>query len=187
MDQLDQQILETLGADDYRPVVAQELARILGIRKKHREGFRDSLKRLADSNRIRIGKKGRIRLTADTGFISGVLRKISSGAAFVVPAERRPELQGGDIYISATDVRDAQTGDEVLVRLTSRRRSGGQRCGRIERILERASNVFVGTYLERGGQGFVRVDGTVFSDPIHVGDPGAKGAVPDDKFIIEML
>ncbi|MCA9064919.1 MAG: RNB domain-containing ribonuclease, partial [Planctomycetaceae bacterium] len=187
MDQFEPRILKVLGADDYRPVVAQELARVLNVRKKQREAFRDALKRLADSNRIRIGKKGRIRLTADSGFVVGVVRKISSGAAFVVPAERTPELRGGDIYISSSDIRDAQTGDEVLVRLTSRRRSGGQRCGRIEKILERASNVFVGTYFERAGQGFVRVDGTAFADAIHVGDPGARGAVPDDKVVIEML
>ena len=38
-----------------------------------------------------------------------------------------------------------------------------------------------------GDQGFVRVDGTVFGAAIHVGDPGAKGAKPDDKVVIEML
>ncbi len=47
--------------------------------------------------------------------------------------------------------------------------------------------MFVGTYLEAQGQGFVRVDGTAFQGDIHVGDPGAKGAVPDDKVVIEML
>ena len=46
---------------------------------------------------------------------------------------------------------------------------------------------FVGTYFERDGQGYVRVDGTVFSHSIHVGDPGAKGAKPDDKVVFEML
>jgi ribonuclease R len=31
------------------------------------------------------------------------------------------------------------------------------------------------------------VDGTVFSHSIYVGDPGAKGAKPDDKVVLEML
>src|SRR5439155_3749576 len=53
--------------------------------------------------------------------------------------------------------------------------------------LARATHQFVGTYFERDGQGFVRVDGTVFSHSILVGDPGAKGARPDDKVVIEML
>src|SRR6185437_11260565 len=53
--------------------------------------------------------------------------------------------------------------------------------------LERATRQFVGTYFEREGQGLVRVDGTVFSHSIYVGDPGAKGAKPDDKVVFEML
>src|SRR5207244_5255502 len=40
---------------------------------------------------------------------------------------------------------------------------------------------------EREGQAFVRVDGTVFSHSIYVGDPGAKDVRPEDKVVIEML
>ena len=53
--------------------------------------------------------------------------------------------------------------------------------------MERATNQFVGTYFERDGQSFVRVDGTVFSHSVYVGDPGAKGAKPNDKVVFEML
>ena len=54
-------------------------------------------------------------------------------------------------------------------------------------MLERATRQFVGTYFERDGEGFVRVDGTVFTHSVYVGDPGAKGAKPDDKVVFEML
>ena len=54
-------------------------------------------------------------------------------------------------------------------------------------MLERATRHFVGTYFERDGEGLVRVDGTVFSHSISVGDPGAKGAKPQDKVVLEML
>src|SRR6202040_4419951 len=59
--------------------------------------------------------------------------------------------------------------------------------GEVLQVLERATREFVGTYFEREGQGYVRVDGTVFSHSIFVGDPGAKGARPDDKVVFEML
>src|SRR5213078_5367031 len=59
--------------------------------------------------------------------------------------------------------------------------------GRVVRVVERATRRFVGTYFERDGDGLVRVDGTVFSHSIYVGDPGAKGARPDDKVVFEML
>ena len=54
-------------------------------------------------------------------------------------------------------------------------------------MLTRATNQFVGTYFERDGQGLVRVDGTVFAHSVFVGDPGAKGAKPNDKVVFEML
>jgi ribonuclease R len=83
---------------------------------------------------------------------------------------------------------DAATGDTVVVHITrqSTRVDRGPR-GQIVQVLERATRQFVGTYFERDGQGLVRVDGTVFSHSIMVGDPGAKGARPDDKVVIEML
>ncbi|MBL8820545.1 MAG: ribonuclease R [Planctomyces sp.] len=184
---METRILEVLASKEYRPVVAADLAKMLRVTKKGMAEFRLALENIAAAGKIRVGKKDRIRLKSSAGLISGIVKKISSGAAFVIASEKVPELKGGDIYISPRDVRDAQTGDEVLVRLTTARRSGGQRSGIIEKVVERASNVFVGTYFERGGQGFVRVDGTVFLDPIHVGDPGARGALPEDKVVVEML
>ncbi len=165
------------------------MAKKLRINKKGMPGFRNTLESLASAGKIREGKKGRLQLKAASGFVTGIVKKIASGAAFVIPSDAKPtaDRKKQDVYISSRDLHDAQTGDEVLVRLSSRRRSGGQRCGRVDKVLERASNVFVGTYLEAQGQGFVRVDGTAFQGDIHVGDPGAKGAVPDDKVVIEML
>ncbi|MEZ6034203.1 MAG: ribonuclease R [Planctomycetaceae bacterium] len=187
---LEDQILAAVNSVDYRPVTQAILARSLDIKKKALPEFREALSMLMDAGKLRQDKQGRVRPRGSTGLVSGVLRKISSGAAFVIPAERSKDAKDskdGDIYVSARDVRDAQTGDEVMVRVTEKRRSGGQRCGVIEKVVDRATSVFVGTYFESGDQGFVRVDGTVFGAAIHVGDPGAKGARPDDKVVIEML
>ena len=159
----------------------------LGITKTGMPKFRVAIDAMMSSGRIREGKKGRLQMKAAVGFVTGVVKKIASGAAFVMTNEKQEDGTKQDIYVSERDIRDAQTGDEVLVRLLSRTRSSGQRCGQVEKVLERSSNVFVGTYLEAQGTGFVRVDGSAFSSDIHVGDPGAKGAKPDDKVVIEML
>lgn len=187
MSKIEDQIIEVMSEPGFRPMEAGALARQLRISKKALPEFRATLDTLLQAGTVREDKKGRLRMKAATGFVTGVVKKITSGAAFVIPSVRTPETKAQDIYISARDLRDAQTGDEVLVRLTSERRSGGQRCGRIEEVMERASNIFVGTYLEAQGQGYVRVDGTVFSSDVHVGDPGARGAKPEDKVVIEML
>jgi ribonuclease R len=95
---------------------------------------------------------------------------------------------GPEVHIREGKALDAVTGDEVLVRILRKphRRDLGP-TGEVIRVLARATHQFVGTYFEREGQGFVRVDGTVFSHSIYVGDPGAKGARPEDKVVFEML
>ena len=40
---------------------------------------------------------------------------------------------------------------------------------------------------ESGGSAYVQVDGTLFAQPICVGDPGAKAARADDKVVFEMV
>src|SRR5207244_12923608 len=95
--------------------------------------------------------------------------------------------KGRDIFMPELATLDASSGDEVLVRLRKKPSGDDNPTGEIVQVLERATRQFVGTYFERDGDGYVRVDGTVFSHSIYVGDPGAKGAKPDDKVVIEML
>lgn len=187
MSKIRDRIIELLSDPKYRPLESFAVSKKLQVTKKGMKKFRETVEELVESGQVREGKKGRLRLKTTAGFVTGVVRRINSGAAFVIPHEVSTDLEKKDVYVSRRDLADAQTGDEVLVRLISRRRSGGQRCGRIEKVLERASNVFVGTYFESQGQGFVRVDGNVFDTAIHVGDPGAKGAKTDDKVVIEIL
>ena len=54
-------------------------------------------------------------------------------------------------------------------------------------VLQRQTRQFVGTYFESEGSAFVQIDGTLFAQPIFVGDPGAKNARPDDKVVMEMI
>ena len=71
----------------------------------------------------------------------------------------------------------------MLVRVTRPGRGDTPGQGEVLRVLERATRRFVGTYHERSGMGLVRVDGGVFSHSVYVGDPGAKGAKPEDKVV----
>src|SRR6185295_12809244 len=51
----------------------------------------------------------------------------------------------------------------------------------------RATKQFVGTYFERDGTSFVRVDGEVFTHSIEISDAGVKDAKPKDKVVLEMI
>lgn len=124
----------------------------------------------------------------DGKYVVGTLRRISSGDAFVrpegTPASAQRDL---DIFVGAKQSGDAASGDVVRLAVSSRPGPRGKPNGRVVDIVERATNVFVGTYDELNGSAVVAIDGKVFGDPIFVGDPGAKGANVGDKVVIEMV
>ncbi|MEX1094684.1 MAG: ribonuclease R [Planctomycetales bacterium] len=184
---LQSDIRDYLARPGARAMKPQALAKKLGVRKKRMPEFREALEALVASGEAVAADGGVVHLTAAPGMLVGTIKRISSGAGFLIPHEPAESPQQRDVYIAPEDMHDAHTGDEALVRLLKRRRAGGQRCGRVEEVLVRAGNSFVGTYFEQNGQSFVRVDGGTFAAPILVDDPGAKGAQPDDKVVIEML
>lgn len=187
MNNLADRILELLGKPTYQAVKPKALARKLGISATDYAHFRQVLRDLARQKRIEFGRNHTVQPLRPPGSVAGIFRKTNAGFGFVRPHPTEA-LAGQDIYIRPQAVGDASTGDEVLVRLIKRsRRPDRGPEGEIIRVLERDTHQFVGVYFEEGGEGFVRVDGHVFPDPIYVGDPGAKGARPDDKVVFEMI
>src|SRR5262245_231584 len=123
--------------------------------------------------------------------VVGTFRRTSKGFGFVRPQGARRGDKEGDVYIAASSTMDAADRDLVRVRLSrnkARGRGGQLRlAGEIVEIVERDTHRFVGVYQERGGTGQVQVDGKIFAERVPVGDPGAKGAGPGDKVVIEMV
>jgi ribonuclease R len=180
-------ILAAIGRKNYQPLKPKALARKLGVAAAEYGDFRRSLRELLKQGRAEMGKNQTVRNAPPHGTVVGIYRRTGSGFGFV-----RPHLVDGkagpEVLVPEGEALDAATGDEVLVRLLRKPNRGDVRpSGTVLQVLERATRQFVGTYFERDGQGYVRVDGTVFSHSIYVGDPGAKGARPDDKVVLEML
>src|SRR5579862_7745943 len=184
---LEGQILALVSKKNYQPLKPKPLAKKLQVPPGRYSEFRKVLKELLKHGRIELGKNHLMRAAPAHGAATGVFRRAEGGYGFV-----RPHLVDGhaspEIFLPAGHTLDAVTGDTVVAKITrkSTRVDRGP-TGHILQILERATRQFVGTYFEREGQGYVRVDGTVFNHSIFVGDPGAKGAKPDDKVVIEML
>ncbi len=207
MASLKQQIIEILEKTGSRPVKPRKIARRLDLPKGEKDRFEAAIASLVSKGKLQQNREGRVFLpetaSASDGLIAGVLKKTASGSAWLIPhreithegtdttaPDDQPPVPASkipDVHIYAENLGDAQNGDEVLVRLISRRRSGGKRCGQVEQIVERATHTFVGTYFEEWNVGKVRIDGGVFSDPVSVGDPGAKGVQPGDKVVIEIV
>jgi ribonuclease R len=183
------EILSYVRREGYQPLKLKALARKLEVPNPDYREFRDLVKGLIRQGRLELGKNQTVRQADPHGTVTGVFRGIRAGGGFV-----RPHIEAGgagrseDIYIAKDGAKDAASGDEVLVKVTKRpSRPGRNPDGKILEIIERATHQFVGTYHEDSGRGYVRVDGTIFIEPISVGDPGAKGAKPGDKAVIEMV
>jgi ribonuclease R len=188
MEDLEQLILATVARKNYKPLKPKALARKLGVPQRQYPAFRRVLRELLRQGRLEAAKDHTVRAIPPHGTVTGTFRKTASGTGFVRPRSPDGTPAGPDVLIRADDTRDASTGDEVLVKIT-RKPSGGDRgpVGKVLQVLERATRHFVGTYFERDGAAYVRVDGTVFSHSITVGDPAKQKAQPDDKVVIEML
>jgi ribonuclease R len=187
MADLTELILAGLQHRSYKPLKPRGLARKLGVHKPQYPDFCRTLRTLHRQGRIEVARDSSIRLTQPHGTVVGVYRSSPNGYGFVRPHGTEKGAPA-EVFIPAGRGRDAATGDEVLVRLLKKpSRPDLSASGEILEVVERATRQFVGTYFERGGESFVRVDGTVFSHSIYVGDPGAKGAKPEDKVVFEMV
>ncbi len=181
------QIISTLSQPKYHPVKPKALARVLGISGDAYNEFKTALKELITQGRVEISKGNAVRLLDARGTLTGIFRKTNAGSGFV-----RPNPDEGhkfnEVYIPEDALRGATTGDVVLVRIRpSRKKHERGPKGDIVQVLERATRQFVGTYFTRDGLFYVRIDGTVFSHSVLVGDPTAKGAKPNDKVVVEMI
>ena len=136
----------------------------------------------------RIKKSKETRNTHESKHFTGTFRRAAGGFGFVRPeGTQRAEGRDADVFIPANATGDAANGDIVSVRLETKRGRMGKLEGRIMDVVERSTNRFVGVYFEQAGMGMVQIDGKIFSNPIYVGDPGAKGVRADDKVVIEMV
>lgn len=196
---LEAAILDLVLRSDYQPVKARRIAQALGMRRTQALEVKRAIKRLVREGKLVFGDKRLVQTAGSAAAphresrqdqrVIGVFRRTASGVGFVRPRLAGPaDAPPADIYIAPADTHDASTGDTVAVQLLrrgDRRQLGPQ--GAVVEIVQRDTHQFVGTYFESGGAGYVQVDGTLFAQPIYVGDPGAKGARPDDKVVLEMV
>ena len=127
---------------------------------------------------------------AKKGRIVGLFRRREGGFGFVRPTGRRPGRSSFGRHLYRRRGRRRRLhGRYGRRRASQAARRTASRTPRDEssRSSERETHRFVGTYFEEAGTALVTIDGTVFSRPILVGDPGASDARPSDKVVVEMV
>ena len=201
---LDAAILRHVNDPNYRPAKPKVIAKKLGLEGDDVTRVKRSIKTLVKEGKLAYGPSHLVCPIAESHPASkvgqaparnktpkhlvGTFRRTDGGYGFVRPESVNASVgRDADIYVPANSAGDAANGDTVRIRLSTKRGRMGKLEGRIIDIVERATSRFVGAYFVEGGMGWVQIDGKVFTNPVYVGDPGAKGAQPDDKVVVDMV
>ena len=188
MSELESRLLATLTSRNYKPLTLKALARRLGLPGGNDRELRKVVRGLVTQGRAQFDRDHQLRAAPPNGTIVGIFRRTSSGHGVVRANPGQPHSSAQEIAIADYNTADAATGDEVLVKLAKKpSRTERMATGEIVQVLQRRTRNFVGTYYEHRDQGYVRIVGTQFTTGIWVGDPGAKGAKPEDQVVVEML
>ncbi len=199
---LERLVLELVDQPGYKPLKPKKIAKELELTDEQIRPLKRALKYLIKSGQLAWGpqhlvlksnsakKRNDLKSTPikKRNELTGRFRMAAGGYGFVKPEPSENDPTPVDVFIPASKTGDAASGD--LVRAKFSRRKGRKELlltGRIIEVVERITHRFVGTYLEREGYGFVKVDGEKFNTDIMVGDAGAKNCRVDDKVVIEMV
>ncbi len=183
-------LLKLILAPEYRAAKPRALAKQLNLPEESYRDLKRLIKRLTKHGQLAFGPNHLVYPPGKgADQITGVFRRMQAGFGFVRPSGAPPgHDRKQDVFIPAKWAKDAASGDTVLVRLGKKHdlnRPNPE--GEILQIIERETHQFVGLYLEQEGLAYVQVDGTLYPQPILVGDPGAKNAQPGDKVVFEMV
>ena len=191
MNPLQNEIVAFLKERNSDPMKPRALARRLDVKNSARAEFNEAVEALIAKGKLTRLENGKLSLAGKEvrkeKLIRGTLRRTQSGSAWIIPDVTQSPPDTPDVFVYPEHMADAQNGDTVLVRLSSKRGGSGRRTGRVEQVVERSTHTFVGSYFEEWNQGFVRIDGGIFTDPVSVGDPGAKGVQEGDKVVVEIV
>lgn len=183
-------LYDFLKEADYRPMKEKELASLFCVPRMERDQFHGALDELVAEGLVFVGEDGRYRLPSeDMG--RGTFMATSRGFGFV-----RMDGRDEDVFVPELYTGSAFDGDTVLVQIfkdvrnTSVVRSEknkGKRCeGKIVRVLVRAHETLVGTFVKNRHFGFVLPDNTKITSDIYIPKENAMGAVDGDKVVVEI-
>lgn len=124
-----------------QPLTTQDLADLLGIKKKEMPFFLRRLRAMNREGQIYFNRQGAICLSGDKSAIRGQVLGHRDGYGFVRPSDESP-----DLYLNEREMRRVFHGDIVLVRERKMDKRGRREAEIIE-ILERAQSRVVGRLL----------------------------------------
>ena len=168
-----EKVLELVGAPEYQPVPAGELAGILGLPAGETQAFYGLLRRLEKEGELTVSHARKLVQPGARRTRTANLLTVTKKGAYAALGD-----QSGDIFIQRENLRDAMPSDVVTVRLLKKK--GRLPEGEVVRVVERKFSEFTGTFHKRAQQGYILADAG-FKDKIEVAQKELKKAKDGDK------
>lgn len=172
-------VYEFISDKKYRPLKFKEMALLMQVPSKQKKDLRMVLESLIADGKIMIDVKGKIKLLA-ANVVVGKFSGTQKGFGFVVV-----EGQDEDIFIPANRTKGAMHGDTVQAAVISAP-EGKKKEGEILNIIERGTDVVVGTFAKSKNYGFVVADNHKLGKDIYIPIEKSKGAVTGHKVVVEI-
>lgn len=163
----------------YRPIKIKEMMSLLQVPKKEREDFREVIDSLVTEGKITIDNQGKIKPISGNIKV-GVFSGTQKGYGFVTI-----EGEKEDIFIPENATKGALHNDKVQVDISSER-TGRRLEGRIVGVLERGTDIIVGTFSKSKNFGFVVSDNQKFAKDIFIPKEYCKNAVNGHKVVVKI-
>lgn len=177
-------VLTLMNDENYKAMGYKDMLYLFGLHnKKEKKALKDILHALLEENKVMQNKRGKYILPDPNKYVTGTLQGHAKGFGFVIPDDN---IFGTDIFISPADLMGAMDGDKVLVKIE--RKSGNNKSaeGEIIQILERKSQLIVGTYEDSRNFGFVVPDNKKIFRDIYIPKNSNEIAKTGDKVVVEI-
>jgi ribonuclease R len=176
------------ASPEAQPQSVTTLAGLLRVKQSQASPFRAAVEELVERGELHRNAQGQLTKALERPQYLGTLRRTARGQGAITPQDDSlTTLDEPTLFVDTPELGGAFDGDTVRFVLLRRRRSRGQRCAQVVEVVQRARQHYVGEYYEQHQQGYVRLSGNSLEEPVHVGDPGAKGVRPGDQVVLEML
>ncbi|MEX0649258.1 MAG: ribonuclease R [Balneolaceae bacterium] len=185
---LEKRIIEILKSYPDASIPVPLLLDALGLsKKKGDKKLKKAVNRLKQLDHIIVTRGNLVRLnevsTPDKNTVEGKLDVTSHGDGYVI-VEGRDQ----DIKISRRYMGTALNGDRVRVKLMGYHKKSNKPIGKIEKVVERASTMFVGTLEEEAKNTYIiKTDTKSSRTDFFVSPEDLNNAKPGDKVTFKMV
>ncbi len=163
------------------PLAPDELAKRLGVSRKHAGEFAARLAEIERDGRVLVNRKGEVCIVAKLDIVTGKVLGHPDGYGFLVPDDG-----ADDLFLNPKEMHKVLHGDRVTAKRIGVDRRGRPE-GAIVDVLVRANHEVVGRLHEERGVWFVEAENRRINQDLMIPADQRSGAKPGQVVVVEIL